>query len=163
MKSYEEHMLGMSIESTISIIKYGVKHYTTELKNELRYIRKKCKLAAKGKSIGSYVDFAMNKMAISSTHFQIMEYLKDCRKMLSEKLYAYNDNSSKLTNNEINRILELFYKGVRKLDDLERMMKCVECNYEFMKFVIAHPGKDPMFGIHFPFKLQIGGCHGCRV
>ena len=141
MKSYEEHMLGMSIESTISIIKYGVKHYTTELKNELRYIRKKCKLAAKGKSIGSYVDFAMNKMAIFSTHFQIMEYLKDSREMLNKNLLAYDDNSFKLTNDDIDRVLKLFYKGVRKLNDLEWMMKCVECGYEIMKVVIAHPGQ----------------------
>jgi hypothetical protein len=141
MKSYEEHMLGMSIESTISIIKYGVKHYTAELKNELRYIRKKCKLAAKGKSIGSYADFAMNEMAISSTCFQIMEYLKDCREMLNKNLLAYDNNSFKLTNDEINRVLKLFYKGVQELNDLEWIMKCIKCNYEIMRVVIAHPGQ----------------------
>lgn len=141
MRSYDEYMLGMSIESTISIIEYGVKHYTAKLKNELRYIRKKCKLAAKGKSIGSYVDFAMNEMAISSTRFQIMEYLKDCREMLNKNLLAYDNNSFKLTNDEINRVLKLFYKGVQELNDLEWIMKCIKCNYEIMKVVIAHPGQ----------------------
>ena len=141
MKSYDEHILGMSIEPTISTIKYGVKYYTAELKNELRYIRKKCKLAAKGKSIGSYVDFAMNEMAISSTRFQIIEYLKDCREMLNKNLLACNDNSFNLTNDDINYVLKLFYKGVQKMNDLEWTMKCVECNYEIMKVVIAHPGQ----------------------
>ena len=141
MKSYDEHMLGMSIEPTISTIKYGVKYYTAELKSELRYIRKKCKCSAKGKSIGSYADFAMNEMAISSTCFQIIEYLKDCREVLNKNLLAYNDNSFKLTNADIDHVLKLFYKGVQKLDDLERMMKYINCNYEIMKVVIAHPGQ----------------------
>lgn len=139
MKSYDEHILGMSIEPTISTIKYGVKYYTAELKSELRYIRKKCKCSAKGKSIGGYADFAMNEMAISGTRFQIIEYLKDCREMLNKNLLAYNDNSFKLTNDDINHVLELFYKGVQKLNDLEWMMKRVECSYEIMKVVIAHP------------------------
>lgn len=141
MKSYNECMLGMSIESTISTIERGAKHYIAELKNELRYIRKKCKRAAKGKSIGSYVDFAMNELAISSTRFQIMEYLKDCRETLNKNLLAYDDNSFKLTNDEISRVLKLFYKGIQELDDLERIMKCIDCNYKLMKVVISHPGR----------------------
>ena len=141
MRSYDEYMLGMSIESTISIIEYGVKQYTAKLKNELRYIRKKCKCSAKGKSIGGYADFAMNEMAISSTRFQIMEYLKDCREMLNKNLLAYDNNSFKLTNDEINRVLRLFYKGVQELNDLEWITKCIKCNYEVMRVVIAHPGQ----------------------
>lgn len=141
MKNYDECVLGMTIESTMSIIESGVKHYTAELKNELRYIRKKCKCAAKGKSIGGYVDFAMNEIVIANTRSQIMEYLKDCREMLNKNLLAYNGNSFKLTNDEINHVLKLFYKGVWKLDDLERIMKCVNFNYEIMKVVISHPGQ----------------------
>ncbi len=141
MKGYDEYMLGMAIESSVSTIERGVKHYAAVLKNEMQYIRKKCKCAAKGKSIGTYVDFAMNKMAISSTHFQILEYLKDCREMLNKNLLTYDDNSFKLTNDEISRVLKLFYKGLQELDDLEWMMKCVGCNYEIMKVVISHPGQ----------------------
>ena len=141
MKSYDEYMRGLAIESSIPTIERGVKHYTAVLKNEMRYIRKKCKCAAKGRSIGTNLDFVMNKMAISSTHFQIMEYLKDCREVLNKNLLVYDCNSFKLTNDEISRVLKLFYKGVQELDDLEWMMKCVGCNYEIMKVVISHPGQ----------------------
>ncbi len=140
MKSYNEFILGMSMKSIVSIINYGVKRYTVELKNELRYIRKKCKRAAKGKSIGTYTQFAINEIAICNVRFKIMEYLKDSREILNAKLLVYNNDPSKLTNDEINRILELFYKGIQNLDDLERMMKCVECSYKIMKVVIFHPG-----------------------
>ena len=141
MKNYDEYMLGMSIESSISIIKRGIKYYTARLKNELRYIRKICRRAAKGKSIGSYVEFTIHELAISSIRFQILEYLKDCREMLNKNLLAYSDNAFRLTNDEISRAFKLFYKGVYELDDLEWMMKCVECSYEIMKVVICHPGQ----------------------
>ena len=141
MKSYNAHMLGMFIESSISIIERGAKYYTAKLKDELRYIRKICKRTAKGKSIGSYVEFTMHELAISSTRFQILEYLKDCREMLNKNLLAYDDNLFRLPNDEISRVFKLFYKGVQELDDLEWMMECVECNYEIMKVVICHPGQ----------------------
>lgn len=156
MKSYNEYILGWHMESAVSVIEYGVKHYTAELKKELRYIRKKCKCAAKGKSVGTYAHFAMNELAICSTRYQIIEYLKDCREILNEKLLAYNDNSSELTNDETDRVLKLFYKGVQELDNLEWMMKCVKCNYEIMRVVIVHPGRNHL-KIRFPFKSKIRG------
>ena len=153
MKSYNEYMLGWHMESAVSVIEYGVKHYAIELKKELRYIRKKCKCAAKGKSIGTYAHFAMNELTICSTRYQIIEYLKDSREMLNENLLAYNDNSSELTKDELDRVLELFYKGVQELDDLEWMVKCVKRNYEIMRVVIAHPGR-PVNRWRFIFHLN---------